>query len=217
MSNPDSFIDEVTEEVRRDKMFAVLRRYGWIPALIVIAAVVGAAVFEWRKAVNRTEAQAFGDRLLVALEYNDPQARLDALSDIEVEGDKAAVVQFLRASEAQAVGNTDLALRDLSAIADNNALPQSYRQLALLKLTMLGAGTTPIAERRATMEQLAAPGQAFRPLALEQLALLDLEGGDRDGAISRLRSILDEPDVSPGLRQRASQAIVALGGALDRG
>lgn len=217
MSNPDSFIDEVTEEVRRDKMFALLRRYGWIPALIVVAVVAGAAVFEWRKAVNRAEAQAFGDRVLVALENNDPQARLDALSDIGVAGGKAAMVQFLRASEAQAVGNTDLALREVSAIADNNALPQSYRQLALLKQAMLGAGTTPIAERRATMEQLAAPGQAFRPLALEQLALLDLEGGDRDAAISRLQAILNEPDVSPGLRQRASQAIVALGGSLDRG
>lgn len=217
MSNPDSFIDEVTEEVRRDKMFVLLRRYGWIPALILVAVVAGAAIYEWRKSVNRAAAQTFGDSLLVALENDDPQARLDALADITAKGDKRAIVQFLRASEAQAAGDAGLALRELSGIAENNELPQSYRQLALLKQTMLSAGTTPIAARRATMEQLAAPGQAFRPLALEQLALLDIEAGDRDAAIGRLRTILDEPDVSPGLRQRASQAIVALGGSLDRG
>lgn len=217
MSSSDSFIDEVTEEVRRDKMFRLMRRYGWIPALIVVTAVAGAAVFEWRKAVNRAEAQAFGDRLLVALENDDPRARLDALSKIGADGDSAAVVRFLRAAEAQAVGDTEQALRELSAIADSNTLPQSYRQLALLKKAMLGAGTTPVAERRAAMEQLAAPGQAFRPLALEQLALLELETGDRDAAITRLQAILSEPDVSPGLRQRASQAIVALGGDLGAG
>ena len=33
MSNPDSFIDEVTEEVRRDRLFAVFRKYGWIGVL----------------------------------------------------------------------------------------------------------------------------------------------------------------------------------------
>jgi hypothetical protein len=30
MSDTDSFIDEVTEEVRRDRMFFMLKRYGWI-------------------------------------------------------------------------------------------------------------------------------------------------------------------------------------------
>jgi hypothetical protein len=215
VSNSDSFIDEVTEEIRRDRMFALLRRYGWIAVLIVVIAVAGAAVYEWRKAVNRAEARAFGDSLLAALEQNAPEARLDALSNIEAEGGAGAVVQFLRAAEAQAAGDTGRALKDLSAIADDNALPSSYRQLALLKQTMLGAGVTPIAARRATMEQLAAPGQAFRPLALEQLALLDLEAGDRGAAIDRLRAILDEPEASPGLRQRASQTIVALGGDLN--
>ena len=29
MSDTDSFIDEVTEEVRRDALFAQFRRYGW--------------------------------------------------------------------------------------------------------------------------------------------------------------------------------------------
>ena len=36
MSNPDSFIDEVTEEVRRDRLFAMFRKYGWIGVAIVL-------------------------------------------------------------------------------------------------------------------------------------------------------------------------------------
>ena len=50
MSNPASFIDEVTEEVRRDRLFAAFRKYGWIGLLLVILVVGGAAYNEWSKA-----------------------------------------------------------------------------------------------------------------------------------------------------------------------
>ena len=40
VSESDSFIDEVTEEVRRDKLFAVFRKYAWI-GVLAVAAIVG--------------------------------------------------------------------------------------------------------------------------------------------------------------------------------
>ena len=58
MSNPDSFIDEVTEEVRRDRLFAMFRKYGWIGVLIVVFIVGGAAVNEWRKSSAEARAEA---------------------------------------------------------------------------------------------------------------------------------------------------------------
>ncbi len=30
MSSQDSFVDEVTDELRRDRLFAAFRKYGWI-------------------------------------------------------------------------------------------------------------------------------------------------------------------------------------------
>ena len=39
MSDTDSFIDEVTEEVKRDRLFATMRKYGWIAVLIVLLLV----------------------------------------------------------------------------------------------------------------------------------------------------------------------------------
>ena len=50
MSNPDSFIDEVTEAVRRDRLFAMFRKYGWIGAVLVLGVVGGSAWIEWSKA-----------------------------------------------------------------------------------------------------------------------------------------------------------------------
>jgi hypothetical protein len=46
-------------------------------------------------------------------------------------------------------------------------------------------------------------------LAEEQLALLDLRGGDRDAALDRLRALERSAAATPGLQQRASQLIVA--------
>ena len=53
MSNTDSFIEEVTDEVRRDKLYAALRKYGWIGILAVAAIVGGAAYSEYNKAQAR--------------------------------------------------------------------------------------------------------------------------------------------------------------------
>lgn len=46
----DSFIDEVTEDLRRDRLFAAFRRYGWIAGLVILAIVGGAAWREYSRA-----------------------------------------------------------------------------------------------------------------------------------------------------------------------
>ena len=57
---------------------------------------------------------------------------------------------------------------------------------------LLGAAMD-ASERQATLEGLAAPGAPFRPLALEQRALMHLEAGDRPAAIADLQALLAEP------------------------
>ena len=56
MSETDSFIEEVTEEVRRDRLFALFRRYGWIVLVLIVLVVGGAAWNEYRKAQDRAAA-----------------------------------------------------------------------------------------------------------------------------------------------------------------
>ncbi|WP_245999177.1 hypothetical protein [Paracoccus methylarcula] len=70
----DSFIDEVTEDLRRDRLFALFRRYGWI-AIVVILGIVGGAIWrEWSLSRERAEAQAWGDAVLEAEASGDPAA-----------------------------------------------------------------------------------------------------------------------------------------------
>ena len=49
MSLNDSFIQEVSDEVRRDRLFGLFRRYGWVAACLILFLVGGAGINEWRK------------------------------------------------------------------------------------------------------------------------------------------------------------------------
>lgn len=214
MSNTDSFIDEVTEEVRRERLFVMIRRYGWIAVLAVVLIVGGAAWNEWRQARNAAEAQAFGDAILAALDEDSPEARRAALLAVPAEGAQVAVVAMLAAEGAE--GN-DPATEQLQAIVADETLPQLYRDLASLKVVMLTQKTLPLERVTALLEPLQAPGRPFRLLAIEQLALAEVAAGERDAALERLLGILEDGDATPDLRRRVSQLIVALGGSLDAG
>lgn len=217
MSNPDSFIDEVNEELRRDRLFAALRKWGWVAAVGVVILVGGAAWNEWRKAQAESQARAFGDQIIAALDRETPGDRRDALATVTASGAQAGILNLLLAATEIDAGRPEGALTALAAVEADATLPLSYRQIAALKRVILAGDRLPIAEREATLNGLATPGQPFRPLALEQLAILALEAGQTATALERARALLQEPDVSQGLRQRVEQLIVILGGETANG
>ena len=209
VSNPDSFINEVSEEVRREKLFGYLRRYGWIGVVCVLGLVGGAAFIEYRNAQERNAAQATGDALLAALENADPTARASAIEQVAADGSAVAVTALLTASTQQDAGDIDDAAETLKALVTNDDIPQMYRDLAAFKAAMLPVSDTD--GRMADLEFLAQPGQPFRLLALEQMAYATLEMGDTDGAIALMRQIVEDAGVSRGLRERVQTLMVALG------
>lgn len=212
MSDADSFIDEVTEEVRRDKLFALMRRYGWIGILAVILIVGGAAFNEWRNAQARTAARALGDALVAAMDMPTPGERATAVAAVQVSGpEQAALRGFLLAAAQADAGDSASAVATLAAIATDPALPEGYRQLANLKRVIAAGSDMAPAERAATLDLLAAPGAPYRSLAMEQQALDLVLAGNAAGAVAKLQELLQEAGISAGLRRRATQLIVALG------
>lgn len=209
MDQTDSFINEVTEEVRRDRLFGLFRRYGWIGVVGVIALVGGAAWYEWQKLGQRENARAFGDQLMAALQAENPQQMLDA---IPAQGAQGALVKLAAAAQAMRDGKADEAVAVLKAVAADPALPRNLRDLAGLKAVIVGGDALPEADRSAMLAELAKPGAPYRLLAVEQQAVAALSAGDKDGAIAKAREILMDAGLTPGLQQRASELIVALGG-----
>ncbi len=216
MSDTDSFIEEVTEEVRRDKLYGYVRKYGWIAALAVILLVGGAAWSEYGKAQERAQAEALGDNIVEALNMNDQTARSVAISEIQTEDQRArAALDMIAAAELAGADNRDGAVARLTELSENGEVPGIYRQIAGFKALLLQSTSLSAADRRAGFNNYAIPGNPLRLLAEEQIGLISVELGEPDAAIERFQSILTDAETTSDLQQRAMQVIVALGGEPD--
>ena len=190
MSNPDSFIDEVTEEVRRDRLFAIFRKYGWIGVLAILLIVGGASYVEWQKARAEARAEAFGDAVLDATDLGDPEERRAAIAAIPADATQKAMEALMLASEPASDKAGSLAA--LAGMIKDTSQPQLYRDLAQLRRIGVAGSDLPLAERRAALEDLAVPGRAFRTLAQEQLAYLLIEEQKTDAAIAALAALMQD-------------------------
>lgn len=217
MANEDSFINEVSEEVRRDRLYGLMRRYGWIAILAVVLIVGGASWNEWRKANNRAAAEAQGDALVAALQAETPEARAEALAalpDPENAGTRA-MLGLMKAAAASELAGANGEAEALDAVIADDAAPQVYRDVAILKRVMNGGALLSPDERIERLQPLMQPGNPFRLLAIEQRAFAEVELGDVGAATTSLEGILADAEVSEDLRQRAQQLIVALGGSVS--
>lgn len=213
MSESDSFLDEVTEEVRRDNLLKVLRRNAvWIIGATVLL-VGGIGTNEYLKATARAEAEARGDAMLAALTAEEPEMREDGLTALVEEGGEAEPLARLQLAALLATeGRREDAIAALEDVA-TTASPV-YADLARLKIVVLGAGITPEAERMSILDGLSVEGHPYRNLALEQRAILALEQGDRAAALEDLIALAGADAISQAGRDRALQMITALGGEL---
>jgi hypothetical protein len=215
VSETDSFINEVSEAVRRDKLFRLFRKWGWIPVLLIVLLVGGTAYNEYAKARDAAAAQARGDAILAAMENGDAAARQQALDAISLDGQAQAVVKLLESNEAIAAENRAAAVAALDSVIGNAELPQLYRDLATFKKIVLTANDTAPADRIAALQPLLVAGSAFRVLAEEQVALAEVEMGEVFAALDRLRALTQDTEATAGLRRRVTQLIVALGGEAE--
>lgn len=200
VSNTDGFVDEVTEELQRDKLFAAFRKYGWIGLVAVVLLVAGASYSEWTRAKTQAEAQARGDAIRAALAAGDPAARASGLAD-----QPGPVAELLRASALIEAGQEAEAAAALTQVSGDPV----YTDLARLKRAMLSE--TPEDEAVAALTELSAPGGPFRLIAMEQLALHALGDGDFEAAATQLRAVLEDAGVTAGQRDRATTLLLALG------
>lgn len=217
VSQTDSFIDEVNEEVRRDRLYSYLRRFGWIGILLVVLVVGGAALFEYGNNKRENVAQAFGDEVLAALDADTPEARIAALQQVATDQEsQQAVINMLIAGEAANMADGQALAQDsLAAVRSGKTVGTIYPDVATFKKALFGDGNISPAERRTTLTALDVPGNPMRLLAEEQIALTYIEEGNTDQAIAMLQEILADAETTQDLHQRASQLIVALGGTPD--
>ena len=206
----DSFIDEVTDELRRDRLFNAFRRYGWIALLLILAIVAGAAWREYSRAAAERDAEAFGDALIAAQSAEDPAAAIATVPTGANPARKALTALLTAAAQVEA-GDRNAAIATLTALADDaSALPVD-RDLARLKLVTLQGPDMDPALRDAMLSDLSAAGRPFRLLALEQKAIALIAADRADDAATLIRQIQQEQGLSDNQRRRLAETLITLG------
>lgn len=213
MSDSDSFIQEVSEEVRRDRMFRLWRRYA--PAVLGgVVLVVGATAFNaWRDHSRATAAQEMGARMIAAGEAAAPAARAEAflaLADA-ADGGAATLARLRAAAELAAAGDAGGAAQAYGRIAEAADTEPAFAAFAAYRAAVLAAPQAGAAATIATLTPLTAEGGPFRLLALEARAAAHLALGDRAAARADLDAVAADPLATENLRARAREALATLG------
>jgi hypothetical protein len=212
VSDTDSFIEEVSEEVRRDRLYNFFRKYAWVGVLTVLIIVGGTAFLEFKKATAKSKAEEVGSAVMKALEGSDEKERAKLLANIEVTNPEVkSIVAMLKAAEETTLQNYAAASKSLKAISEDLSTAQIYRDIAEFKFLLLSHDRIEDSLLLTGFEELASAGNPFRLLAEEQIAILKLKNRENDAAVAKLRSILEDAELTDTIRQRVTQLLISLG------
>lgn len=212
----ETFLREVDENLRRDQLRDFFRDNGrWLIAAVVIFLAASGGLIWWKQhQVERHERQV--EKL--AQVYKDvgsgsigqaPQQ----LEELSSDGSKAvsASAQFARAAVALQQGDTKLATATYTSIANDDGLPQPYRNAALIRQTALQFDQLKPEEVISRLAPLAKQGEPWFGSAGEMTAMAMMKQGNNRQAAQLFAAISRDQTVPETIRARAVQVASSLG------
>ena len=201
MSENESFIAEVTEEVRRDKLYLLLKRYGWIPVIVIITVILTSIFIEIRNNAKVIEAENLGDLLASSL-IEDTKVKA-ILSNDTFSTPKSLIALLLEAKILENKSEYQTAIAVYETVLNREEIPTSLRDFVKFKLVLL-VKDDPIRVKK-LIGDLINPDGSFHLLALEQKVLIEIGEKRWNEAIANLNLILADPEASQGMISRATQ------------
>lgn len=173
----DNIFDEITADLRRDRVSEAWSKYGRyiIAAAVGIVVVIALSIGIGSYQQNRQEqASARYDAMLEEIAEADAEAsiiRLLAFGSAEDNGYGALARMSATLLQAQ-LGQRDNALKGFDALADEGMLPDTVRDFARLQAAIvLLDGDANLDEIEARLARLLLQGNGLQPMAREVLAL----------------------------------------------
>jgi pentatricopeptide repeat protein len=211
----EAFLREVDENLRREQMETFAKRYGkWlIAAVVIFLAAVGGWIYWQNKQQEKASAQS---EELMSI-YNDigggrTEVAKRRLQPLESSGNKIirALAYLTEAAIALDSNDRATALTKYRAIAADDGLPDSYRNLALIRATALEFDTIKPDEVISRLEPLTKPGNPWFGSAGELTAMAYVKEGQLDKAARLFKAMSDDKTVPETIRNRAVQIVGTL-------
>ena len=203
MSENESFIDEVTEEVRRDKLYLFLKKYGWIGGLAVLLIVLSSVIVEIQSTARIAEAEKNGDFLADILQKIEKGEEIDFDRSTEFFEEGSLVSLLIETMLAEKSFDYEGAKVAYTAILDNEKIPSSFKDFAKFKLLLLLKNDPQRAEQ--LLDELITPNNSFRILALEQKVFKNIRENKWQDAQTNLDLLKSDPSTTQAFQSRLGQ------------
>lgn len=206
----DNFIDEIDEELKRERQLDLWRKYGRYAiagVLVVIIAVAGFVGWRHYQANRRAEAGLAYAEALDAAAAGHSQ---EALKSLKALGQSApsGYAELARLQEATVLareGNEAAAAAIFDAMAKDENVAKPFRHLALLLYGFAAIDHADPQALAARIKPLTLATSPWRYSALELTALIARKRGDEKTARSIFKRLSDDATTPPSVRARAAE------------
>jgi hypothetical protein len=211
----DSFLREVNEEIRRERLTKLWERFGTVIIVGVVLLIVGVAAYKWNEARQIAEEQRTGARFeaasRLAAERKTDEA-MAAFAAIAKDGPAGygALARVRIAGEHARAGRTADALATYEALSADSAADELLRDFAALQAAMLRLDQADWTEMKNRLTPLVGEQRAWRAQAREILGLAALKAGQSDEATKLFEQILGDRAATGGLSRRAQEMLAVL-------
>lgn len=215
----DSFVQEVDESLRQDRMLTLVKRYG--PMLLVAFVVMLAAMAGWQYwRANEARAAAAQGQTYAAAQQLAGAGNLEAAKSefARLSQTGPAVYRTMAKLEHAAIleldGDLEGAIREFDEAAAAARDP-ILRETAQLRAAYIVADTQDFAALQARLLSLTQSGSRLSFLARELLGVEAWEAGELGIARRELQGLTLALDAPETVRQRAQLALAVIGPAQE--
>lgn len=209
--NDDSFIREVNEELRGDRLRFVWSRFGRVIIGLAVLVVLGTAAYSGYRYWAGNQASGSGDKFLAAMtlaDQNKTDDALKALEAIEKDGHGSyPLLAQMRAASLQAQKDPTAAANAFLAIGKNSGAPEVVRDAARIRAGYLLVESGTYQQVSDAVEEMAIPSNAFRASAREVLGLAAYKAGNFAKAREWYQAIADDAQSPRNIANRAQMML----------
>jgi hypothetical protein len=198
---------EIDEDVRRDRALDAWKKHGnkfiGLAILVVLATAAWTAYQKWQVSQSEAAGARYEEALQLAKTGKTDEAET-AFADIAKNspGGYATLARFRAAAET-AKADREKGIKAFEALAADTTLTPLLRDMARLRIGMLGVDSLSRDDLKSRLDPLLTAGNVLAANARELLGLAALKAGDFEGAGKFFDEIVTDKDAPPSLKQRA--------------
>lgn len=217
----DSFVNEVDESLRQDRMLGLAKKYGpWLIGAFV-AVLIGVAGYLWWKDYSLNQSRAHSEEFIAAQRMAAEGIQSGNLDQAKAEFERLTgegpqvyrvMARLEHAAILEAQGDLEAALAEFDRAAEDARDP-TMRDTARLRAAYIVAETQDFAALQTRLQPLVDSDSRLSYLARELLGIEAWEAGNLDLARETLQNLTLAFDAPEAVQQRAQVALSVIGPA----